>query len=359
LPVCQPNLAQYLKTRESGWMQSLPSLEVEEGGKPEVRIRLKDLQNRSDVAITMADDQVRPEDTLIRGNFFNRDLRQGLNLRCSNTKEEHAFTSDSSHPEGLSCIFFLQGQVDVRIGDKGFNLGPGRNGGAISAAGVLKKSSQPFQRATKQSQYVRHLVVSTTPEWLASSGFEASFGDGLNRQLQQQELLSKQWQPSLRLQGLIEEVFSPSVLLPQLLDLHLEARAIDIVGETLATLIQANGYCQAELKLGRHEQIRLQRARDFILADPSQALSVEVIAAAAGISASGLQRLFHRVEACSVFDYVRKIRLENAYAMLSAQRCSVQEASSLAGYKAPANFATAFKRHFGKTPRQVSAGADC
>jgi AraC-like DNA-binding protein len=80
---------------------------------------------------------------------------------------------------------------------------------------------------------------------------------------------------------------------------------------------------------------------------------VESIAREAGISASGLQQLLRRAEGKSVFEYVRDQRLQRAREALKAGDISVQEASHLAGYSNPANFATAFRKRFGVVPSQV------
>lgn len=97
--------------------------------------------------------------------------------------------------------------------------------------------------------------------------------------------------------------------------------------------------------LTRQDAICPQRAKDFVEAHGGEALSVE-----AGISASGLLRLFRAAESRSVFDYVRNLRLERAFAVLGRGDVTVQEASALAGYTSAANFATAFRRRFGLVP---------
>ena len=100
----------------------------------------------------------------------------------------------------------------------------------------------------------------------------------------------------------------------------------------------------------------LQRAKDFIAARAAEPLSVETIAREAGISASGLQRLFRVSENRSVFDYVRNARLERAFTALGRGDVTVQEASTIAGYTSAANFATAFRRRFGVVPTAVRNG---
>ncbi|MFD1583585.1 helix-turn-helix transcriptional regulator [Microbulbifer halophilus] len=103
----------------------------------------------------------------------------------------------------------------------------------------------------------------------------------------------------------------------------------------------------------RLDRTRLQRARTFIEAQAGAPLSVDIIAREAGISASGLQRLFRRTEGVSVFGYLRRVRLERALAALQGDGVTVQRAGEMAGYRNPANFATAFKRQFGVTPREA------
>lgn len=267
MPVLEQSLWKYVNQADSGWKGELAHRKTlshredpvlsRDNDEQEVRIRVKDLQRRGGASLVLEDDKVGPEDTLIRGYFFNRDFRSGLKLSCSNTKEEHAFTTSSVHDAGLSCMFFLQGRVGAHIGNHHIDFNADANGDVICAAGALKQCSQPFKRVTKTAQYVRHLVVTATPDWLASSGFEQYIGQNLNQGLNQQTIVSRQWSPSARLSRIIKEVFSPSVLVPELLDLHLEARSLDIVSETLTALIQSDGCLSSVAQLDRHSLIRI------------------------------------------------------------------------------------------------------
>jgi AraC-like DNA-binding protein len=56
-----------------------------------------------------------------------------------------------------------------------------------------------------------------------------------------------------------------------------------------------------------------------------------------------------------VFDYVRVRKLEQAREVLERDGVSVAQAAYIAGYASPANFATAFKRQFGTSPKNVRA----
>ena len=333
---------------------------IGQGSGSDITLRVKDINRYNGVSLQFQDHSVTPDDILIRGRVYYKELRKGLTLCRRNIREEHAFTASSSHTAGLSCIFFLKGQADVRIGAHSFAIRSGR-ARPVCATGLLKTQQEPFSRTTRQAQQVQQLIVTASPEWLAESGFEEHLGQSLERKLARQGMASQQWSPDQNMLNLIQDLNAPSALMPELMNLHLEARSIDIVTRTLGHLMhndpqkQRNNACFQDTSLSRHEQIRLQRARDLIISDPGQAFSVDEIARQAGISNSGLQRLFRRAEGCSVFDYVRQVRLDQAFTLLSQGTMSVQEVSTLSGYKNPANFATTFKRRFGISPRDVSS----
>ncbi|MGK6314727.1 helix-turn-helix transcriptional regulator [Neorhizobium sp. DT-125] len=150
------------------------------------------------------------------------------------------------------------------------------------------------------------------------------------------------------------QILSPSPLVPELRNLYLEGRAVEIVAESLAVAMQAEPRIDDGAILTHKDRIKLQRAVDVIAANLVVPLTVEMIAREAGVSASGLQKLFRQSVGLSVFEYVRQQRLERAFTALRAEEVTVSEASLIAGYSNPANFATAFRKRFGRTPRQAA-----
>jgi AraC-like DNA-binding protein len=288
----------------------------------------------------------------ISGVFFHRQVRQGLFLHAGDRIEEPAVVP-STQDAGLSCIFFLDGQVAARFGDRRVEFRGGGPGRAIDAAAVLRTRRENFQRINEWRQAVQHVVVTATPEWLEGEGLElagARRGDALDRQ---PHLSTFRWSPSARLTSLVHGVFQQSVYVPELQHLYFEGHAIGIVVETLGAMLQAERDPAGPRGLSRHDGVRLQRARDYIAANLDLSLTVPQVAREAGASPSALQRLFRRVEGCSLFEYVRRLRLERAHAALCAEGSSVQAASVLAGYTSAANFATAFRRAYGITPSEA------
>ncbi|MFE0758260.1 helix-turn-helix transcriptional regulator [Inquilinus sp. NPDC058860] len=320
---------------------------------PGKRVRVCDFLRRKGITLDSPDDSISPEDTLIAGDLLNQELRHGLFLHGGNVVEEHAFTATSHLPEGLSCIFFLDGEVAVRIGGRRFEFRGDRRG-TIAAAAVMSVTPESFLRMSTGRQHVHHLVVSATPEWLNVDGLEEVRGDRLATRLFRDHLADHRWTPTPRVSELVRGIFAPSGFGPELNALYLEGRAVAIVAETIAAVMHADRGAEPGGLLMARERIRLQRAKDLIAADPSRPLRVETIAREAGVSASGLQRLFRLSEGCSVFEFVRLARLGRARAALQSGEASVQDASAIAGYSSPANFATAFKRRYGVTPREAS-----
>ncbi len=167
------------------------------------------------------------------------------------------------------------------------------------------------------------------------------------------------WAPTPYLCNIIQQMFMASGFFSMLHNLHLEGKAIEIITESLSCMAKTGPAVDSTTALTPRELMCLQRARDIILARLSQPMTVESIAHEAGASASSLQRLFRRSEGRSVFEYIRIIRLEQALSALRSHSVSVQEASILAGYSSPTSFATAFKRQFGVTPREISVKSRC
>lgn len=317
------------------------------------RLQVRDFLVKDGVAVDSPDDELSMEDTLLKGTFLHRELRQGLFLHASDVIEERAFTATSVLKEGLSCIFFLEGTVDLTIGDRSFAFRGDRRH-ATRGAAIMSASPERFRRSSNGRQSLRHLVVSASPEWLNVGGLAEMREERRTSALLSDHLADHRWTLSPRVVDLVHQILEPSSLVPELQNLYLEGRAVEIVVETIAAIMKSEKRDAGGSLLGRHDLARLQRATDLIAANLTQPLSVEAIAREAGTSASGLQRLFRASKGKSVFEYVRQLRLERAASLLKAGHVSVQEASAIAGYTNPANFATAFKRQFGMTPRQTA-----
>jgi AraC-like DNA-binding protein len=99
-----------------------------------------------------------------------------------------------------------------------------------------------------------------------------------------------------------------------------------------------------------------RKSRDiegFLAANLHRPLDLQTIANALAMSPSSLQRACRTGFGTSVFDLLRKLRLDTARRHLISEQVSVAEAAYMAGYSNPANFATAFKRAYGVSPSRA------
>lgn len=318
------------------------------------RVRVSDFMQMDGVVLDSQDDRLSMEDTLIDGEYLRQELRHGLFLHVSDAVEERDFTVTSRQREELSCIFFLDGKIDLKIGDRRFEF-KGDQRGVIQGAAIMSSGAESFERASVGHQHVRHLVVSATPEWLNIDGMEEMGDERVAMRLLKDNLADHRWATTPRVAELIRQIVTPQAFSPTLRNLYLEGRAVEIVAETISAVMHTDRRAVPGSILRSHEIIRLRRAKDLIAESLTAPLSVELIARESGISASGLQRLFRMSEGHSVFEYVRRLRLDRAFQVLKGGETSVQEASAIAGYSNPANFATAFRRQFGITPREALA----
>ncbi|UUP18447.1 Exoenzyme S synthesis regulatory protein ExsA [Nitratireductor thuwali] len=316
-------------------------------------MRVGDLVRRPGITLESREGFASLDDALFRGYFWHRELRRGLTVHASDVFEEAGFTALSSQHEGLSCIFFLDGDVDVEIGEQGFHF---RGDGRLRE-GLLLPSVRPesFKRCSPGRQRIRHLVVSATPEWLDRDGL-ASVDDrsAINAALRA-HLDARSWQTGRRLAYLVERILqlggSPSGL-DQLL---VESAAVEIVAEALTSATGRDAALPGKpLNLSSRDSTRLRRAHDFIHANLNMWPSVEAIAREAGMSPSSLQRLFRTAYGISVVEQIRRAKLEFARDALAAGEYTIKEAAFMSGYSSAANFATAFKRHFGGPPSDVA-----
>lgn len=314
------------------------------------KLLVRDFLQRDGVTLESPDDRLSPEDTLIEGKFIHEELRPGLFLHVSDASEERAFTASSHLPAGLSCIFFLDGAVDMKMGERPFHFEG--NAQALKGTAIMNARAESFQRRSPGGQRLRHLVVSATPEWLDIDGFQTASETG-TPDLLRDHLASHRWAVTPRTLELLQQIVMPPQFTPALRKLFFESRAVEIVAEALCAITRTAPQVPPTADLNRLDRLRLVRAKDFIAENLAEPLNLPAIARAAGINSSGLQRLFKLSEGASVFDYIRSSRLDNAYRALVSGDMPVSRASLLAGYTRPENFATAFRRQFGMPPREA------
>lgn len=100
---------------------------------------------------------------------------------------------------------------------------------------------------------------------------------------------------------------------------------------------------------------RLQRVKALVESRPGEEVSLGAAAEAAGLEAKYFSAYFRRKTGLCFKDWLARVRIEQAKAMMRARDYSVAEVAYTVGYKDVRTFQRAFKRLTGITPRAFRA----
>jgi len=94
----------------------------------------------------------------------------------------------------------------------------------------------------------------------------------------------------------------------------------------------------------------LDRVRDLLHARFAEALTMAEIAAAACVSSDHLAREFRRHHACTIAEYLRRLRVQFACRELVNGEHALSEIADAAGFADQSHFTRVFRQQFGMTP---------
>lgn len=85
-------------------------------------------------------------------------------------------------------------------------------------------------------------------------------------------------------------------------------------------------------------------------------LTVELLAEQVGLSRAQLHRRMKELTGISVGSFIRNLRMKQASKLLSKGDVNISQVAYSVGYSSPTVFSTAFKKHFGITPKEFMSG---
>lgn len=124
---------------------------------------------------------------------------------------------------------------------------------------------------------------------------------------------------------------------------------------TLAFVAEAAKLCNEQRQIAdgmssRHYD-QVVQAREMLDRDIADPPSVEQLTRLLGVNATTLRANFLTAFGTTIFGHVRNRRLETAQLLLRKRDLTVAEIGYRVGFTNPAAFATAYRRHFGYSPR--------
>lgn len=282
-----------------------------------------------------------------RGRVMDVEVDPSLRVTHSDLDVLHAYASTSRRAAPWFLSVILEGRIQVRLGRQSFQL---QAGDAFSAHFNEQTGLEVFQPAPQRLRIFNVSILACTGPLSFSS---------INC-------------PSINVAPPVTPVLH-TWQVPQFLIHSLEA-ALDsnwpverqcLLWQGLALQLLAHGLPAASLApsderdsesipsgLSHRDQQRLERLRQQLEHSPNLEYRLEQLARNAAMSPSSLRSKFHRCYGCSIFDYLRRCRLNQAQAYLR-KGYSVQQTAHACGYRHATNFATAFKRAFGIAPHEA------
>ncbi|MEW6230319.1 MAG: AraC family transcriptional regulator [Bacillota bacterium] len=100
----------------------------------------------------------------------------------------------------------------------------------------------------------------------------------------------------------------------------------------------------------------VRRAKEYMARYYARPLSMGEVAGAVGVSRSYLQRLFHREAGLTPHDYLTRIRIERAKALLARTDLPLVEVAASVGLGSQQYFQRLFRRQVGVTPGEFRRG---
>lgn len=282
----------------------------------------------------------------------NRVLRPGLSFHFSSEREQQDFTRCGTVDDHLRIVMLLEGSLDVAYGSSRVCL-EGRDG-HVNAAMVAMSEPEDFRRVVRRGVFSRQVSIGLDRQWIEESLYGSGrVGLDAAELFTHRHLATSRWQCSAHARALAEQMLNPPPLLPQLSGMYLESRAIELIIEAWSSCGLANEPTSRRPVLRPTLQRRMQDLKVWLEDNASQALSIEQIARQVSTTPATLQRHFRLAHGMSVFEFLQRTRMQQALHALEQEGVSVGQAALIAGYANPANFSTAFRRHYGVTPRQV------
>jgi AraC-like DNA-binding protein len=166
------------------------------------------------------------------------------------------------------------------------------------------------------------------------------------------EPMGRHWQATI---DWLEQLLrgTPEEQLPALMVHAAMETAASAVLETFPNTTMTQGYVAGP---GVVEPSAVRRAMEFIDGHAGETITVDEIAAAAGVGVRGLQAAFRRHKDMTPLAYVRRVRLEHVRRELSLGRTTVSRVARRWGFLHPGRFAAEYRAAFGELPSHTAAG---
>ncbi len=135
--------------------------------------------------------------------------------------------------------------------------------------------------------------------------------------------------------------------------LYCITKATELLYVTLKLALSARGSNLTRRHVSEADQRALLRARELLKAQFATPPQLTSLARQVGLNPSKLCTLFQDRFGESLFDFVRRQRLEHAQELLTRSGLQIRQIATAVGYRHHSTFTAAFTRHFGLAPKRA------
>lgn len=303
--------------------------------------------------------------TPLEGSFEVLAMRPGLMLRRADVRDCGDNLVRSTLTPGLKLIVLEQGDVELEFGHHHLRLKGPASGEGLQARLLMLTGPASFMRRAARNHRERSITLTVAPQWLQDGGLipggssPGAVDTSAIQSFLQTHLALHAWTLTPRGVTLAQRIARPPAHEDGVDRLMLESRCLALLGEGLrhvALAAAAGGQSAGTLasRINPRHAARLLDLRARIdagkVTGPGRLAD---LTAQTGLGVRALQQGFYALTGSSAVEYLREQRLRTAQRALLNQGVSVAQAAAMAGYSSAANFATAFKRLFGVSPRDV------
>lgn len=254
----------------------------------------------------------------------------------------------------FQLLLYLEGYQKFYVDDLMFDIDAGQGTDRHPQILLLNRTRQCTLRtvASHGEQVLRKVKVSVPTSWVKDMNLSSRSKE--LRTFAEEHLNACIWEASKDIQQLGEQIISPpdscqSLAMPELIELFRTGKGIELLAQACLEMF---GNHHLNQQYGSGQMLRhTDKVRDYIMENLQKDLTIEHISKETGASKRSIQRNFKDRFGLTVFDFIRRQRLEKARQAIEQEGYSVSQAAFIAGYNNPSSFTNAFKRLYGTPPK--------
>ncbi|RZF90172.1 AraC family transcriptional regulator [Pseudoalteromonas sp. CO302Y] len=281
----------------------------------------------------------------------DKQLRPGLNFHFGDEVEDENKVWRGAVNDRFRLIIVLNGKLGLSYGDKQLCLSSEPHTNIHNAALVSCQTPELFSRQSFQGNACKRVSIGISSEWVENTFDHYS---GVQEHLQAMPHLHYiSWSVSHYCAHIAAEMLTYQNCPIALQSIFLESKTLEIIAEAVSHLHKDMEFVKPPTQHQPKVKGQLLELKKFIQSHPSETHNIADLAARVNMTISTLQRQFKQQFSLTVFEYIHKVRMVNAYLAIKASERRITQIAGDVGYDNAGNFATAFRRHFGMSPSKL------